>query len=165
MQKFTPCIWFDSRAEEAAQFYCSVFENARITNVTHYPESGQEITGKKPGEVLVVTLDLDGTTYTLLNGGPQFPLTEVISIQYFCKDQAETDRVWAALTADGGEEGPCGWLKDKFGMSWQVVPEEMEALIADPSTSKKSEAAMMAMMDMKKIDVAKIRAAYDKAED
>ena len=117
----TPCLWFDTQAEEAAKFYCSVFKNPRSRRVSRFPDAGQDVHHKPAGSVMVVAFELDGQPFTALNGGPQFKFDEAVSFQVMCDTQAEIDYYWNALTA-GGQEGPCGWLKDKFGLSWQVVP-------------------------------------------
>ena len=154
MPKITPNLWFDTQAEEAANFYLSVFKNSRIVNVTHYTEAGP----REAGLVLTVEFELDGQPFVGINGGPEFTFDEAISFQIDCADQAEIDYYWDALIADGGQESQCGWLKDKFGMSWQVVPQGMAELFADPDKSK-AERAMRAMLDMKKLDVAALEAA------
>ena len=120
-QKITPCLWFDTEAEDAAKFYCSIFENSKIEQVSRYVDAGQEIHGKKAGSVMVVAFQLEGQKFVALNGGPQFKFDEAISFQISCQTQKEVDYFWSKLTAQGGKEGPCGWLKDKFGLSWQVV--------------------------------------------
>ena len=121
----TPCLWFDTKAEDAAKFYCSVFPDSKITQVTHFPDAGQEIHGKPAGSVLTVTFELDGQHFMALNGGPNFTFDEAVSFMVLCETQAEIDHYWEALIADGGEEGPCGWLKDKFGLSWQIAPAQI----------------------------------------
>lgn len=159
MPRITPNLWFDTNALEAAEFYVSLFPNSRIGTVTHY---GAE-TPARAGTVLTVNFELDGQEYTGINGGPQFTFDEAISLLINCKDQAEVDRYWEALTADGGEEGPCGWCKDKFGLSWQVVPEGWEQLL----TSDDEEAVqrgMNAMYGMQKLDLAALQAAFDGKE-
>ena len=157
VQKITPCLWFDTQAEEAAKFYTSIFENSRITAVSHYGEAGREIHGQTPGTVLTVAFELDGQSFTALNGGPIFKFTEAISLQVDCRTQADVDHYWNALSEGGDEESQqCGWLKDKFGLSWQVVPTLLAELMADP---KKSERAMTAMLQMKKIDIAALERA------
>ena len=158
-QRITPCLWFDGRAEEAAKFYTSIFKNSRITAVSHYGEAGREIHGQTPGTVLTVAFELDGQSFTALNGGPIFKFTEAISLQVDCQTQEEVDYYWDGLTA-GGEEGPCGWLKDRYGVSWQVVPDALITLIQDPDPGR-SQRAMAAMMTMKKIDIAAMQAAAD----
>ncbi len=155
MQKITPCLWFDTEGEDAARFYTSIFPNSRIVDVSYYGEAGP----RPAGTVLTVEFELDGQRFTALNGGPEFTFNEAVSFQIDCDDQEETDRYWKALT-EGGEEGPCGWLKDKFGLSWQVVPKRLRELLADPD-KEKAERAMSAMLEMKKIDVATIERAAD----
>lgn len=154
MPTITPCLWFDTQAEEAANFYVSVFPNSRILEVTHYGPN----TPMPEGTVLTVEFELDGQRYTALNAGPQFTFDEAISLQIDCASQEEVDHYWSALTADGGQESQCGWLKDKYGLSWQVVSRELIDLIfhSDPVTGN---AAMQAMMQMHKLDVAVAREA------
>jgi predicted 3-demethylubiquinone-9 3-methyltransferase (glyoxalase superfamily) len=157
-QKITPCLWFDTQAEEAVNFYCTVFKNSKITAINRYPEAGQEIHKKPPGSVMVVAFELDGQPFTALNGGPQFKFDEAVSFQIMCETQSEIDRYWNALTA-GGQEGPCGWLKDKFGLSWQVVPSVIPRMMSGQD-AKKSARVMDAFMKMKKIDLAALERAY-----
>jgi predicted 3-demethylubiquinone-9 3-methyltransferase (glyoxalase superfamily) len=154
-QKITPNLWFDANAEQAAEFYCEVFENARILSRTHYPENSPG----EAGSVMTVEFELDGQRFVGINGGPQFTFDEAVSFEIRCEDQDEVDRFWERLT-EGGSEGPCGWCKDRFGLSWQVVPQGMEALFADPDRSK-AERAMQAMLGMKKLDIAALRAAAE----
>ncbi len=156
MPEITPNLWFDTQAEEAAAFYVSVFPNSRITALTHYTDAGP----RPAGTVMTVEFELDGTRFVGINGGPEFTFDEAVSFQIDCEDQAEIDRYWDALLAGGGQEGPCGWLKDRFGLSWQVVPKGMDALFADPDTSRASR-AMEAMFGMKKIDIAALERAAD----
>ena len=156
--KITTCLWFDTEGEEAAQFYCSLFPSSRIVGVSHYGEAGP----RPAGTVLTVDFELDGRPYVALNGGPDNPFTEAVSFQISCADQDEVDRYWTALTADGGEEGPCGWVKDRFGLSWQVVPTAMPELLSDPDPERANR-AMAAMLQMKKLDIATLRAAADGA--
>jgi len=156
--KITPWLWFDTEGEQAAQFYCSVFKNSRITGTSHYGDAGP----RPAGTVMTVSFELDGQPMAALNGGPDFRFTEAVSFQVDCEDQAEVDYYWDALTADGGEEGPCGWAKDKFGLSWQVVPRELEALIGQ-ADQKKGQAAMACMMTQRKIDLEEIRRAAETA--
>ncbi|HUR22273.1 MAG TPA: VOC family protein [Acidimicrobiales bacterium] len=144
-QKIKPCLWFDTQAEEAAKFYVSIFENSRILEVAHYGESGPGPTGT----VMVVSFELDGQEYIALNGGPRVTFNEAISFQVSCEDQDEVDSLWSRLT-EGGEEGPCGWLKDRFGLSWQITPTRLIELIMDPDPER-SQRAMRSMMTMKKI--------------
>ena len=156
-QRITPCLWFDGQAEEAAKLYTSVFKNSRITQVSHYGEAGREIHGQTPGTVLTVAFELDGQSFTALNGGPIFKFTEAISLQVTCRTQAEVDHYWNALAQGGDEKAQqCGWLKDKFGLSWQIIPTVLTELMADP---RKSERAMTAMLQMKKIDIAALERA------
>jgi predicted 3-demethylubiquinone-9 3-methyltransferase (glyoxalase superfamily) len=156
--KITPCLWYDTRAEEAAKFYCSIFKNSKITTVSRYPEAGQEVHGKPPGSVMVVAFELDGQPFTALNGGPIFKFDEAVSFQVLCDTQDEIDHYWNAL-CKGGQEGPCGWLKDQFGLSWQVMPSAIPKMMSDPDT-KKSARVMNAFMKMKKLDLAAIERAY-----
>jgi predicted 3-demethylubiquinone-9 3-methyltransferase (glyoxalase superfamily) len=156
MHKITPWLWFDTEGEEAAQFYCSVFKNSRIISTSHYGEAGP----RPAGTVMTVEFELDGQQFVALNGGPDFHFDEAISFQIDCADQAEVDYYWDRLTADGGEEGPCGWAKDRFGLSWQVVPNELQTLLSDPDSGR-AQRAMAAMLQMKKLDIDEIRAAAD----
>ncbi len=159
MPKITPFLWFDNQAEEAATLYTSVFKDSKITQVQRYGAGGPE----PEGTVMVVQFQLDGQDFTALNGGPEhFTFNESVSFVVDCNDQAEVDHYWDALTADGGEPGPCGWLKDKYGLSWQVVPRALTELLSDPDPGRSSR-AMEAMMKMTKIDVAELRAAADDA--
>ncbi|MFP5284066.1 MAG: VOC family protein [Actinomycetes bacterium] len=159
MPKTVPCLWFDTQAEEAAAFYCSVFPHSTILTVTRYPEGFPG----EPGTVMTVEFDLDGQRYTALNGGPRFTFSEATSFQIDCADQAEVDYYWDALTADGGEEGQCGWLKDRFGLSWQVVPFAlMEKTLADPDPTR-AQRAVQALLQQTKIDIAEIQRAADAA--
>jgi predicted 3-demethylubiquinone-9 3-methyltransferase (glyoxalase superfamily) len=152
-QKITPNLWFDTEAEDAANYYVSVFKNARIVNVTHYTDAGP----REAGMVLSVDFELDGQRFTAINGGPKFTFDEAVSFAVTCEDQDEIDYYWEKLT-DGGEEGPCGWLKDRYGLSWQVVPAGMGEMFADPDASR-AERAMRAMLGMRKIDLAAMEAA------
>jgi predicted 3-demethylubiquinone-9 3-methyltransferase (glyoxalase superfamily) len=155
----TPCLWFDTQAEDAAKFYCSVFKNSKITAISRYPEAGQEVHKKPPGSVMVAAFELDGQPFVALNGGPNFKFDEAVSFQITCETQADIDYYWGKLT-EGGQEGPCGWLKDKFGLSWQVVPTMIPRMMSDPDTGK-SARVMNAFMAMKKFDLAALRRAYD----
>jgi predicted 3-demethylubiquinone-9 3-methyltransferase (glyoxalase superfamily) len=150
-----PNLWFDTEAEEAAEFYTSVFPNSRIVTVTHYTDAGP----RPAGMVMTVEFELDGLRFVGINGGPEFTFDEAVSFQITCEDQDELDAYWAKLSA-GGEEGPCGWLKDKFGLSWQVVPGGMEELFADPDKDRATR-AMTAMLGMRKLDIAALRDAAD----
>lgn len=155
MPKITPCLWFDTEAEDAAKFYVSIFPNSRITDTARYPEG---LPGDRAGQVLTVAFELDGTPFTGLNGGPQFKLDEAISFQIEVEDQAELDRYWNALLSGGGQESQCGWLKDRFGLSWQVVPKRLPELLSGPDKEKAKRVAE-AMMQMVKLDIAKLEAA------
>ena len=153
MQKITPWLWFDTEAEEAANLYTSVFPNSRIVEVTHYGSAGP----RAEGMVMTVTFELDGQRLAALNGGPDFTFNEAISFEVECENQDEVDRYWDALS-DGGEKGPCGWLKDRFGVSWQIVPRILGELVADPDREK-SQRVMAAMLQMGKIDIAALEEA------
>ncbi|MET9603663.1 VOC family protein [Streptomyces sp. NPDC006512] len=153
---FTTCLWFDGNAEEAADFYLSVFKDGTLGRIGRYTEAGPG----PAGEVMVVEFEVNGQKFIGLNGGPQFPFTEAVSFQIHCADQAEADHYWAELTRDGGQEVACGWLKDKFGVSWQVTPVEAIELIADPDPERAARATT-AMLGMKKLDVAAMRRAAD----
>ena len=155
MQRISPCLWFDTQAEEAAEFYAGIFKNSKIKSVTHYGEAGP----MPAGTVMVVTFELDGVEVIALNGGPIYKFSEAVSLSISCRTQAEVDHYWSALTK-GGEEGPCGWLKDKYGLSWQVVPLEFSELMGS-SDARRVKQMTAAMMTMKKLDLAKLKAAYD----
>jgi predicted 3-demethylubiquinone-9 3-methyltransferase (glyoxalase superfamily) len=157
MDRIAPCLWFDTEAEEAAEFYTSVFPNSRIVHVSHYGSAGP----RPEGIVMEVEFELDGRSVLALNGGPQFRFTEAISLQADCKDQDEVDRLWETLS-EGGEEGPCGWLKDRYGVSWQIVPSRMYELIADPDPER-AQRAIAAMLQMGKIEIADLERAADGA--
>jgi len=158
-QKIAPCLWFDGQAEDAAKFYTGIFPNSKIVVVSRYGEAGREIHGQEPGTVLTVAFELDGQPFTALNGGPQFKFSEAISFQIYCKDQREVDSYWQKLTA-GGQEQPCGWLRDRFGVSWQVVPTALLDLLQDPDPGRASR-AMESMLRMKKIDIDEVKRAAD----
>jgi predicted 3-demethylubiquinone-9 3-methyltransferase (glyoxalase superfamily) len=155
MPKIIPCLWFDGQAEAAAELYTSIFPDSKILEVTHYGPASPGV----EGSVMTVTFSLDGQEYLALNGGPQFSFTEAISLQIHCADQEEADRYWYGLT-DGGEEGPCGWLKDRFGVSWQVTPTALLDLLKDPDPGR-AQRATQAMFQMKRIDIAAVRRAAD----
>ena len=160
-QRISPCLWFADAAEEAARFYVGIFPNARVTTVTRFGEAGQEIHGRPAGSVMTVGFELDGQAFTALNGGPMFTFNEAVSLQVFCETQQEIDHYWERLSAGGDPQAQqCGWLKDRYGLSWQVVPAEMEAMFAD-APSPASERAMAAMLQMKKLDIAALRRAYE----
>jgi predicted 3-demethylubiquinone-9 3-methyltransferase (glyoxalase superfamily) len=160
IQQISPCLWFDGQAEEAARFYISVFKKGKITAITRYPEVGQEVHGRAAGSVMTVEFVLNGLPFMGLNGGPQFKFNEAVSLMILCDTQAEVDYYWEKLS-EGGDPSvqACGWLKDKFGLSWQVVPKGVMKLWKDhksPATRR----AFAALMDMKKLDIAKLRAAF-----
>jgi predicted 3-demethylubiquinone-9 3-methyltransferase (glyoxalase superfamily) len=155
MPNITPFLWFDTQAEEAANFYASVFENSRILNITRYGEAGPG----PEGSVMTVAFELDGQEFIALNGGPQFKFTEAVSFSVACKTQEEVDEFWEKLS-EGGEQGPCGWLKDKYGLSWQVEPTILVEMLSDPDP-KKSKRVMEAMLKMGKIDIAGLEKAYE----
>ena len=160
VRKISPCLWFDSQAEEAARFYTGVFPNSRITATTRYGKEGFEIHRRPAGSVMTVEFVLDGVPFTALNGGPLFQFTEAVSFQVFCDTQAEIDHYWEKLGAGGDPKAQqCGWLKDRFGVSWQVVPGGMAEMLSDPE-SDKARRAMRAMLGMKKIDLAELKRAY-----
>ena len=154
----TPCLWFDTQAEDAARFYCSVFKNSRLGKISRFPDAGQDVHHKPAGSVMTVEFELDGQPFVALNGGPQFKFDEAVSFQIFCETQSDIDYYWSKLTADGAE-GPCGWLQDKFGLSWQVVPAAIPKMMTDPDAAK-SARVMNAFMKMKKLDIAVIERAY-----
>jgi predicted 3-demethylubiquinone-9 3-methyltransferase (glyoxalase superfamily) len=149
----TPCLWFDTDGEDAARFYTSLFPNSRIVEISRYGEAGP----RQAGTVMVVSFELDGRPFTALNGGPEYTFSEAVSFQVDCADQAEVDRYWEALS-EGGEEGPCGWLKDRFGVSWQVVPKRLTELLTD-SDAERAQRVMKAMLGMRKIEIAGLEAA------
>jgi predicted 3-demethylubiquinone-9 3-methyltransferase (glyoxalase superfamily) len=155
MPKITPNLWFDLESKDAADYYVSIFPNSTITNVTHYGEAGP----REAGTVLTVNFELDGQPYTAINGGPDFTFNEAVSLLINCSDQEEVDYYWAKLT-EGGEEGPCGWLKDRYGLSWQVFPVGFEELLTDPDEAR-AQRAMKAMLGMRKLDLAALQAAAD----
>ena len=155
MKKLIPCLWFDTDGEAAAELYTSVFPNSKILGVSRYPEAAP----RPAGTVMTVSFELNGQEFLALNGGPEFTFTEAVSFQVFCEDQDEVDRYWNALS-DGGEEGPCGWLKDRFGLSWQIVPTRLMELLSDPD-KERAQRAMQAMLGMKKIEIAELERAAD----
>lgn len=159
-QKISPCLWFSDQAEEAANYYVGIFKNARVSNVTGYSEVGQEVHGRPPGSVMTVDFELDGSSFTALNGGPIFTFNEAVSLQVFCDDQKEIDYFWDRLGAGGDPQAQqCGWLKDRYGLSWQIVPNGMEDMMKDED-SPGAKRAMAAMLEMKKIDIAALERAY-----
>ena len=160
-QPITPCLWFDSDAEEAARFYTGVFKNSRIAAVTRYGEAGREVHGRPAGSVMTVEFELNGQTFTALNGGPHFKFNEAVSFQIMCRDQEEVDYYWKRLGEGGDPKAQqCGWLKDKYGLSWQVVPTGMVEMLNDPDREK-ADRAMEAMLQMKKLDIAELNRAFE----
>ena len=162
-QLIVPCLWFDHEAEDAATFYTGIFRNSRILRTTRYGSEGFEVHGREAGSVMTVEFELDGQGFTALNGGPVFRFTEAVSFQVLCEDQDEVDYYWARLTEGGDEQAQqCGWLKDRYGLSWQVVPRGLPEILGEPG-SESSQRAMRALLQMKKIDLNAIRAAYEGA--
>jgi predicted 3-demethylubiquinone-9 3-methyltransferase (glyoxalase superfamily) len=159
MQKITPCLWFDSNAEEAVNFYTGVFKNSKIGKVSRYGEAGHEIHGKPAGTVLTIEFELNGQTFTALNGGPLFKFNEAVSFQVGCESQEEVDYYWGELSAGGDPKAQqCGWLKDKYGVSWQIVPSVLPKLLQDP---RKSDRVMKALLQMRKIDIKGLEKAFE----
>jgi predicted 3-demethylubiquinone-9 3-methyltransferase (glyoxalase superfamily) len=161
IQKITPCLWFDDQAEEAAKFYTAIFNNSKIVSMTRYGEAGHEVHGRPAGTVMTVAFELDGHAFTALNGGPMFKFNEAISFQVSCETQEELDYYWERLSEGGDREAQqCGWLKDKYGASWQVIPNVLLEMLTNPD-SKKSQRVMKSMLRMKKIDIEELKRAYD----
>ena len=156
-QKITPCLWFDTQAEEAAKFYASVFKNSKVGKITRYGKEGFEVHGKKAGTVMTVEFEIEGQKFLALNGGPHFKFNEAVSFQVPCETQEEIDYFWSTLAKDG-EEGRCGWLKDKFGLSWQVIPKALPEMLMD-GNSETAQRVMRSMLQMRKIDIAALRRA------
>ena len=156
-KKITPCLWFDTQAEEAAKFYASVFKNSKIGKVSRYGKEGFEVHGKKAGTVMTVEFELEGQKLLALNGGPHFKFNEAVSFQVHCETQQEIDHFWSELAKDG-EEGPCGWLKDRFGLSWQIIPKALPEMLMD-GNSETAQRVMRSMLQMRKIDIAALRRA------
>jgi predicted 3-demethylubiquinone-9 3-methyltransferase (glyoxalase superfamily) len=160
VQKITPCLWFDTEAEAAARYYVSIFKNAKLGAITHYGKEGFEVHRKPAGSVLTVSFTLEGQAFTALNGGPQFKFSEAVSLEVRCEDQAEIDYYWDKLRAGGDAKAQvCGWLKDKFGLSWQVVPARIYAMLTDKDPAK-ADRVIKAIMQMKKLDLARLEKAY-----
>jgi len=160
LQRIAPCLWFDDQAEAAANFYSAIFRNSQITAISRYGEAGREFHGKAPGTVMTVAFELDGQAFTALNGGPLFKFTEAVSFQINCETQDEVDHYWQKLSEGGDEKSQqCGWLKDKYGVSWQVVPSLLIEMMNDPDSGK-SQRVMAAMLQMKKLDIAGLKRAY-----
>ncbi len=162
MKSITPCLWFDHQAEDAARFYTSVFPNSKIGNIARYGEAGAAASGRPRGSVMTVTFQLDGQEFVALNGGPHFKFTEAISLMVNCETQKEIDDFWEKLS-EGGEPGPCGWLKDKYGLSWQIVPVVLGEMMQDKD-ARKSERVMEALLKMKKLDIKALKEAYGHSE-
>jgi len=161
IQRLRPCLWFDDQAEEAARYYVGIFENSRVLRTTRYGEVGFEIHRRPAGSVLTVEFELDGQKFTALNGGPVFTFNEAISLEVYCETQDEIDYYWERLSAGGDPKAQqCGWLKDRYGVSWQVVPTDLTDMLAD-ETSPKSQRAFEALLQMKKLDIAALKRAYD----
>ena len=161
VSRIQPCLWFDTQAEEAARFYVSVFPHSRILSVTHYGEAGKEEHGKPAGSVMTLSFTLDGQDMLALNGGPHFSFTPAVSLMIHCDSQAEIDHYWDALTAGGDPAAQqCGWLTDRYGLSWQVTPRDWEQMVNSPDRAA-SQRAMQALMKMKKLDIGALQAAYD----
>ncbi len=159
MKGITPCLWFDNQAEEAARFYTSVFKNSRVGAISHYGDSGSKAAGRPKGSVMMVAFEIAGQKFLGLNGGPHFKFSEAISLMVNCENQQEIDEYWARLS-EGGSQGQCGWLKDKYGLSWQVVPTGMEEMMLDKDPER-SERVMAAVMTMRKFDVEALKRAYE----
>jgi predicted 3-demethylubiquinone-9 3-methyltransferase (glyoxalase superfamily) len=159
MQRISPFLWFDDKAEEAAVFYTSIFKNSKIRTIVRYGDSGAEVTGRPKGTVMTVAFQLDGQEFVALNGGPQYKFTEAVSFVVNCQTQEEVDEYWKKLS-DGGREVQCGWLKDKYGLSWQIVPTILSEMLNDPDP-KKADRVMKAMLQMKKIDIKALKQAYE----
>ena len=156
-KKITPCLWFDTQAEEAAKFYAFVFKNSKLGKVSRYGKEGFEVHGKKAGTVMTVEFELEGQKFLALNGGPHFKFNEAVSFQVHCETQQDIDHFWSELAKEG-EEGPCGWLKDKFGLSWQVIPKALPEMLMD-GNSETAQRVMRSMLQMRKIDLAALRRA------
>jgi len=154
-----PCLWFDTQAEAAANHYVSIFPKSKLGKITRYGKEGKEIHGKPAGSVLTVEFEIEGVKFLALNGGPQFKFDEAVSFQVLCETQPDIDYFWSKL-AEGGEEGPCGWLKDKFGLSWQVVPTVLPEMLQDPNAGR-ADRAMKAMLQMRKLDIAALQRAQN----
>jgi predicted 3-demethylubiquinone-9 3-methyltransferase (glyoxalase superfamily) len=161
MQKITPFLWFDNQAEDAAKFYTSVFKNSKVGRILRYDEAAAKASGQAVGSVLTVEFEIEGQKFTALNGGPQFKFNESVSFVVNCETQEDVDYYWEKLTAGGGQESACGWLKDKFGLSWQITPRVLIEMLHDKDTNK-AERVMKAMMQMQKIDIKTLKEAYER---
>jgi len=161
MQKISPCLWFDNQAEEAANFYVSIFKNSKIGNITRYGEEGAKVSGRPKGSVMTITFEIEGQEFLALNGGPVFKFNEAISFQVHCKTQEEVDGYWEKLSKGGDKNAQqCGWLKDQYGVSWQIVPTVLPKMLQDKD-SKKSQRVMKALLQMKKLDIKRLKQAYE----
>ena len=161
MQKITPCLWFNDQAEEAMRFYVSIFKNSKVGRVTRYGEAGANVSGRPKGSVMTATFEIEGQEFMALNGGPHFTLSEAVSFIVKCDTQKEIDTFWEKLS-EGGEKGVCGWLKDKFGLSWQIVPTVLSDMIQDKDADKTNR-VMQAILQMKKLDIARLQEAYGRS--
>lgn len=161
MQKITPCLWFNDQAEEAMRFYVSVFKNSKVGRVTRYEEAGAKASGRPKGSVMTATFEIEGQEFMALNGGPHFTLSEAVSFIVKCDTQKEIDTFWEKLS-EGGEKGVCGWLKDKFGLSWQIVPTVLSDMMQDKD-AEKTNRVMEAILQMKKLDIARLQEAYGRS--
>lgn len=159
MPRITPCLWFDDKAEDAAKFYVSIFKKAKLGPIARYGEAGAQVSGRPKGSVMTVTFEIEGQEFVALNGGPLFKFTEAVSFMVKCETQAEIDEMWSKLS-DGGEEGPCGWLKDKYGLSWQIVVPAWDEMLRDKDPAK-SERVMAAILQMSKPDMQRVQQAYE----
>jgi len=159
MQKVTPCLWFNNQAEEAAKFYASIFKNSKIGDMTRYGEAGAKVSGRPKGSVMTVTFEIEGQEFVALNGGPHFTFSEAISLMVRCETQKEIDEMWEKLS-QGGEKGQCGWLKDKYGLSWQIVSPVWDEMLRDKDVAK-SERVMKAILQMTKPDIKTLKQAYE----
>ncbi|WP_413288068.1 VOC family protein [Bdellovibrio sp. HCB337] len=161
MQKITPHLWFNKNAEEAVKFYTSIFKNSKVLQTAHYGAAGAEVSGMPQGSVMTIHFQLEGQDFIALNGGPEFQFTHAISLLVNCETQEEVDALWRKLSGEGGESEPCGWVKDKFGVSWQVVPSILEKMVSDKVDPVRAEKVMTAMLKMKKLDIAELERAYN----
>jgi predicted 3-demethylubiquinone-9 3-methyltransferase (glyoxalase superfamily) len=162
VQKITPCLWFDDKAEEAAKFYVSIFKHAKLGHTTRYGEAGAKVSGRPKGSVMTVTFEIEGQEFMALNGGPHFKFSEAISFIVNCETQEEIDEFWEKLS-DGGEKGVCGWLKDKYGLSWQIVPTVLGKMMQDKDSGKTNR-VMRAILQMKKLDIKRLEEAYERSQ-
>jgi len=162
MQNTTPCLWFDNQAEKAAKFYVSIFKNSKLGNITRYGEAGAEVSGRPKGSVMTATFEIEGQEFVALNGGPHFKFSEAISFMVKCKSQKEIDEMWEKLSA-GGEKGVCGWLKDKYGVSWQIVPTVLGKMLQDKDPQKTNR-VMNAILQIEKLDIKRLEQAYGRSK-